>query len=99
MASKILIIYLFTFNGMISSINSKTLNYQQTLNNATRILKSEHQVLLLQKTINPVIYTKSNTNACKTLMSQTQTLQHYLQLCYKLTQLNFQTNSTKLVAL
>jgi hypothetical protein len=53
MASKILIIYLFTFTGMISSINSKTLNYQQTLNNAPRILKSREPGFITPKDHQP----------------------------------------------
>ena len=46
MASKILIIYLriFIFIGMVSSITSKNLNYQQTLN-MPGYASSEHQVL------------------------------------------------------
>ncbi len=46
MASKILVIFLrlFIFIGMMSSISSKNLNYQQTLNNSGFPL-SEHQVL------------------------------------------------------
>jgi hypothetical protein len=46
MASKILIIYLrlFILVGMMSSINSKTFNYQQTLTNSG-FQSSEHQVL------------------------------------------------------
>ena len=44
MASKILILQLFFFIGMMSSINSKTLNYQQTLTNSG-FQSSEHQVL------------------------------------------------------
>ena len=47
MASKILIIYLrlFIFIGMISSINSNALNYQQTLDKVPKFASSEHQVL------------------------------------------------------
>ena len=44
MASKILILRLFFFIGMMSSINSKNLNYQQTLMNSG-FQSSEHQVL------------------------------------------------------
>ncbi len=46
MASKILKIFLrlFIFIGMMSSINSKNLNYQQTLMNSG-FQSSEHQVL------------------------------------------------------
>ena len=47
MASKILIIYLrlFIFIGMVSSINSNALNYQQTLDKIPKFASSEHQVL------------------------------------------------------
>ena len=47
MASKILIIYLrlFIFIGMISSINAKSFNYQQTQDQVPRFTSSEHQVL------------------------------------------------------
>ena len=47
MASKILIIYLrlFIFTDMISSISSKALNYQQTLDKIPKFASSEHQVL------------------------------------------------------